>query len=114
MGDKNITITKAIRDEATEVVYTSLATTDNVLIDWDCRDECTTLRFLGGAAESKVTIKAGNGVQGVNDIEFVVPATKYVDVPINSGMFMNTYGENLGKVVLSVSAACSLAVVEEL
>lgn len=112
MADKNITIVKAARDEANGFTFASLATSDNVLIEWDCKDERTMLLFLGGSSASTVTIKAGNGVQGCNDLTIEVPATSYVAVPLNSGGVKNTYGENVGNVVLSVSAACSLAVVE--
>ena len=112
MADKNIAIVKATRDEATKVELTSLATSDNVLIDWDCKDERAMLLFLGGSSAATVTIKAGNGIQGCNDLTIEVPASSYVAVPINSGGVKNTYGGNVGKVVLSVSAACSLAVVE--
>lgn len=112
MADKKISIIKALRDEAKEITFESLTTSDKVIIDWECKDECTMLLFLGGSAASTVTLKAGNGIQGVNDIVIEVPASKYVAVPINSGRVKNTYGEDVGNVVLSVSAACSLAVVE--
>ncbi|MFQ7472928.1 MAG: hypothetical protein ACLRLX_01825 [Anaerovoracaceae bacterium] len=114
MADKTIDIIKVKRDEANEVTYTSIATSDKVMIPWDCKDESTVLRFLGGSAEATITIKAGKGVQATNDLTISVGNGKYVDVPINSGMFMNTYGDDAGNVVLSTSAACSLAVVEEL
>lgn len=114
MADKAITVVKATRDEATSVALTSLATSDKVLIEWDVKDERTVMLFLGGSSTATVTVKAGNGVQGCNDLTVEVPASTYVAVPINSGGFKNTYGENVGKVVLSTSAACSLAVVEGL
>ena len=112
MADKAITVVKAVRDEATTVALTSLATSDKVLVEWDVKDERTVMLFLGGSAQATVTIKAGNGVQGCNDLVVTVPASTYVAVPINSGGFKNTYGEDVGKVVLSTSAACSFAVVE--
>jgi hypothetical protein len=112
MADKKISIVKALRDEANAFEFTSLAASDKVIIDWECKDECTMLIFLGGSGASTVTMKAGNGIQGVNDIVIEVPASAYVAVPINSGRVKNTYGEDVGNVVLSVSAACSLAVVE--
>lgn len=112
MADKNITITKAVRDEATAVTMTSLAASDKVLIDWDCKDERTMLLFLGGSGAATATIKAGNGVQGCNDLVLTIPASGYVAVPLNSGGVKNTYGDDVGQVVLNVSAACSLAVVE--
>ena len=114
MADKNITIVKAVRDEANTVALTSLATSDKVMIPWDCKDERAVLLFQGGSAEATVTIKAGNGVQGCNDEVINVGASTMVAVPINSGRFKNTYGEDAGYVVLSTTAACSLAVVEGL
>lgn len=114
MADKTITVIKANRDEANAVTFTSLASTDKVIIPWDMKDERTVLLFLGGAADATVTIKAGNGVQGCNDYEITVEDGVYVAVPLNSGGFKNTYGEDVGNVILSTSAACSLAVIEGL
>ena len=114
MADKKIEILKAVRDEANVATPVSLSASDKVMVAWDAKDERAMLHFKGGSSEAKVTIKAGNGVQGCNDIEIIVPASAEVYVPINSGGFKNTYGEDVGFVVLATSAACSLTVVEGL
>lgn len=48
-----------------------------------------------------VTIKAGNGIQGVNDLVLEkLGAGKFTAVTIESGRFKNVTGDNKGKVVI--------------
>lgn len=111
----NVTITKvnAPRDSATEFSLTSLSADDVAVIGWDGKDESTSIVILAGVADVVATIKAGEGIQGMNDLALSLTATKYYEIPINSGKFKNTYGANTGKVLVSVDKACSIAVVEQ-
>lgn len=113
MADKNITVVKTARpNEAKTFTFTALATSDTVVVPCDFKDEHTMLIFLGGTNASTVTIKAGNGYNGVNDEAIEVPAGGYVAMTIDSNRFKNVSGDYKGSVVIGVSAACSLAVVE--
>ena len=58
-----------------------------------------------------VTIKAGNGIQGVADLTFSVPksATTYI-VP-ESGRFKNVSGTDKGKLVITGTTAIKVACV---
>jgi hypothetical protein len=113
MADKNITVVKTKRpDEVAEFAFTSLATSDTVVVPCDFKDEHTMLLFLGGGSNATVTIKAGNGYAGVNDEVFEVASGKYSAITINSNRFKNVTGDYKGNLVIKVSAACSLAVVE--
>lgn len=48
-----------------------------------------------------ITIKAGNGLQGTNDISLELEKGKIAWVVLDSGKFKNVYGVNKGKVILT-------------
>ena len=47
-----------------------------------------------------ITIKAGNGLQGTNDISLALAKDEIAWVVLDSGKFKNVYGANKGKVIL--------------
>jgi len=113
MADKKITPVKTTSPNAPiEYTYTSLAASDKVIIPCEFKDEHTQIHFLGGSAEATVTIKAGNGYAAVNDEAFTLGAGKYMALTIDSSRFKNMYGSDVGNLIISVSATCSMAVVE--
>lgn len=113
MADKKITLARTARPNTAQTfTFTSLGTSDTVVVPCDFKDEHTMLIFLGGTAAATVTIKAGNGYNAVNDEVVSVPASGYVAMTIDSNRFKNVSGDYKGSVTLTVSAACSLAVVE--
>lgn len=48
-----------------------------------------------------ITIKAGNGLQGTNDISLALAKDEIAWVALDSGKFKNVYGANKGKVILT-------------
>lgn len=48
-----------------------------------------------------IIIKAGNGLQGTNDISLALAKDKIAWVVLDSGKFKNVYGVNKGKVILT-------------
>lgn len=52
-------------------------------------------------ANKTITIKAGNGLQGTNDISLTLSQNEIAWVALDSGKFKNVYGENKGKVILT-------------
>ena len=48
-----------------------------------------------------ITIKAGNGLQGTNDISLALAKDEIAWVVLDSGKFKNVYGANKGKVILT-------------
>lgn len=52
-----------------------------------------------------ITIKAGNGLQGTNDISLALAQNEIAWVALDSGKFKNVYGENKGKVILTGTSA---------
>lgn len=61
-----------------------------------------------------ITIKAGNGLQGTNDITLTLAKDEIAWVALDSGKFKNVYGENKGKVILTGTDANLLVKVIEL
>ena len=76
------------------------AQADGFMVDFTERDDKTVLVFQNtGASEATVTIKAGNGIQGVADlVSAEIPANAYHAVVINSGEHKIVKGENKGYV----------------
>ena len=61
-------------------------------------------------SEKTVTIKHGNGIQGVCDLEDKIPASGYKFVQLESGRFKNVSGEDKGKVIITGDANIKAAV----
>ena len=47
-----------------------------------------------------ITVKKGNGLQGVADLTAEIAATKFSAVVVESGMFKNVSGTNKGKLLI--------------
>ena len=113
MADKNITVFKTAKPcEPVEVAFTSITSSDTVLIPCDFKDEHTQIWVLGGSGAATITLQAGNGYNGVNDEAFEVGTGVYKAVTINSDRFKHISGTYKGKMVVKASDACSIAVVE--
>ena len=56
---------------------------------------------VSSAASKTITIKAGNGLQGTNDISLALAKDEIAWVVLDSGKFKNVYGANKGKVILT-------------
>jgi phosphoheptose isomerase len=60
-----------------------------------------------------VTVKAGNGIQGLSDLALSIPAASTKCVVIESMKFVNTSGTNKGKILITgtdanIKIACVL------
>lgn len=73
-------------------------------IEWNGRDDKMIL-FVNDYKGStiNVTIKRGDGVQGVEDLVFAMSEAGAYFITIDSGRFKNTSGENKGKIILEAS-----------
>ena len=89
------------------VEFTAATTpADGFLVDFTEDDHKTVLVFQNTAtAEATVTIKAGNGIQGVADIVATIPASAVQAVVVESGAHKFVTGENKGKLAVIPSAA---------
>lgn len=110
----NISKVKCKEYAGVEVTYTAL-TTSYKTVDFTGVDENTVLLVSNSAsAAATLTIKQGNGIAGVADLEIEVAAGKTVALQLNSQEFMSVSGDDKGclNVKASVASALSLAVVE--
>lgn len=62
-------------------------------------EKCLILVQNAGTSAAAVTVKAGNGIQGVNDLVHSVPASSSVILALDSGRFKNVSGDDKGKVI---------------
>ena len=75
------------------------------------RDDKYLVLIQNSATSAKdVTVKAGNGLQGVNDLKVSVAASSYTFVRLESGRFKNVSGEDKGKVVINGPADIKVGV----
>ena len=93
-----------VPDNLTELAFVeATAQADGFVVDFTEKDENTLLVFENGGGDGTVTIKAGNGIQGVADLELTVPAGVH-GVVINSGEHKFVSGEHKGNVHIIPSA----------
>lgn len=87
------------------------ANTDKPLA-WNGSDDRLILVIKNtGSSSSNITIKAGNGIQGVTDL--ILSAAAGINlVKLDSGRFKNVTGTNKGKIVVNGPATLEVAVVE--
>ena len=102
--------------EGTLAYTAATAAADGFLIPYAGEDH-KTLIFLQNTNASTTartaTIKKGNGIQGVTDVEIEVDAGDVGLVCIESGLFKNVSGTDKGKVKVIVdNAELKIAVVE--
>lgn len=86
---------------------TAIDAADGAEIVWSERDDkYLVLIQNANASETKnVTIKAGNGIQGVNDITTSIAASSYTFIALDSGRFKNVVGADKGKVLFTGDSA---------
>lgn len=101
------------RNEILNVTTEALAgaTTDKALA-WNGNDDRLILVVENsGSTDGSITIKAGDGIQGVNDLTLTAKAGINL-VKLDSGRFKNVTGTNKGKIVVRGAASIKVAVVE--
>ncbi len=89
------------------VTLTALTSTaDGFEIAWDVHDERSVLLVQNtGSSAATVTVKAGNGIQGVKDLDaYSVAAGAVAAITLDSGSFKNVTGDTKGKVIVVGSA----------
>lgn len=96
---KNLTAAQAI--DASDGLYIDFAGKDhNILL------------LISGSASDTVTIKAGDGIQGVADETVTVDGSHTVAVSVESGRFKICSGEYKGYIHLTGKATTSVQAVE--
>lgn len=59
-----------------------------------------------------LTIKKGNGIQGVADNVITIAAGKTVAINLESGCYKNVSGDNKGRVIMTGAATIKVAVIK--
>jgi len=101
MSATAITKTVVTRNAATAVPSAAtVAKTDGALVTFDKDDQKILLLLKNNITNVTHTavIKAGNGLQGVSDLEVTLAGDKEACVVVESGRFVNVSGDNKGKV----------------
>ena len=87
-------------------LFAAVDAADGAEVRLDGHDERTLIMVQNtSTSEGTVTIKAGNGIQGVADEAHVIPASSTVFVVPESGRFKNVSGDDKGKLIIVGSAA---------
>jgi hypothetical protein len=87
-----------MRNTLTNIALTALTAATPTAIVWSESDEKMILVVNAGAATT-LTVKAGNGIQGVEDLVLSVPKGISL-LKLESGRFKNVSGESKGKIVV--------------
>ena len=90
----NITMRNAIATPA----LTALVANTEKAIEWPEADEKMVL-VISATAATKLTVRAGNSIQGVADLTVDVPQGVSL-LKLESGRFKNVTGDNKGKIVI--------------
>jgi hypothetical protein len=101
MSATAITKTVVTRNAATAVPSAAtVAKTDGALVTFDKDDQKILLLLKNNITNVTHTavIKAGNGLQGVSDLEVTLAASSEACVVVESGRFVNVSGDDKGKV----------------
>ena len=98
-----------MRNTIAAVTLEALTESTAKAIDWSEKDEHTVL-VINASAQTDLTVKAGNGIQGVTDLVLTVPKGVSL-VKLESGRFKNVSGANKGKVIVVSTGTPSVGVV---
>ncbi len=98
------------RNEIVNVTLASASAGVEKALEWNGNDDHMILVINNtGSAATTIVIKAGDSIQGVNDLTLNV-ATGISLVKLESGRFKNVTGTNKGKIVVRPTAALNVAV----
>ena len=106
-------VNEAMAAVANTALFTAVDASDGAEFAMSGRDDKTLLLVQNSAtSEGTVTVKAGNGIQGVNDLIVTIPASSTTALVLDSGRYKNVSGPSKGKVIVFGSTKVGLAVVE--
>ena len=104
MAIVSVTNTKLKFNEAGAIpAAVAVDVTDGARIDFTDKEDARILIILENAATSAktATIKAGGGLQGVNDLEVSLASIAKMSIVLESGPYIQTEGTNKGCVVIT-------------
>ena len=98
-----------MRNEIATVELEALTASTDKAIEWKEGDDKMILVIVATEATT-LTVKAGNGIQGVADKVLTVPVGTSL-VKLESGRFKNVSGTNKGKIVVQSAGTPKVGVV---
>lgn len=98
-----------MRNNIATPTLTALTANTDKAIDWSENDQKMIL-VISASSATTLTVKAGNGIQGVADLTLTVPEGVSL-VKLESGRFKNVSGTNKGKVVVKSAGTPKVGVV---
>lgn len=99
-------VNEAMTAVANTALFTAVDAADGAEFVMNSRDDKTLVLVQNSASsEGSVTVKAGNGVQGVADLTVSIPASSTTALVLDSGRYKNVSGPDRGKVVVLGGAA---------
>lgn len=98
-----------MRNNIATPALTALTANTDKAIDWSENDQKMIL-VISASSATTLTVKAGNGIQGVADLTLAVPEGVSL-VKLESGRFKNVSGTNKGKVVVKSAGTPKVGVV---
>lgn len=99
----------AMRNELATVELKKLTASTPKALEFTERDDKMIL-VISATADTTLTVKAGNGIQGVADLPLTVPTGTSL-IKLESGRFKHVTGENKGKIVVVSPGTPSVGVV---
>ena len=100
-----------MRNTLATLEFTPLTKDEATAIGFKERDDHVIFAVQNtGSADVTLTVKAGNGIQGVNDLVLTVSKGTHL-FKLESGRFKFISGENKGKVVMVSSGELNIAAV---
>lgn len=98
-----------MRNEIVKAELTALTASTEKAIEWSENDNKMIL-VVQATTATTLTVKAGNGIQGVADLVLTVPVGISL-VKLESGRFKNVSGDNKGKIMVVSAGTPSVGVV---
>lgn len=97
-----------MRNEIVTPELTKLTASTDTAIEFGGRDDQMVM-VINASGTCKVTVKAGNGIQGTSDMTVEAPVGVSL-IKLDSGRFINVSGVNKGKVVINSTGTPSVGV----
>ena len=97
-----------MRNELASVELKALTSNTETGIEWSESDEKTVL-VISASTETDLTVKAGNGIQGMTDLTLTVHKGTSL-LKLDSGAYKNVSGDNKGKIVISSTGTPSVGI----
>ena len=97
-----------VRNELSTVTLTKLTAATDTPIEWAESDENMVL-VINASTETVLTVRAGNGIQGMADLTLNVPIGVSL-LKLDSGAYKNVSGANKGKIVIRSAGTPSVGV----